>query len=277
MIGKALALAQVGAMISLYAGEAALGKLRIKNRDERLRFFSKNVGKWSARALKRMNFEIEVFGRDEKMMREKNFLIISNHLSYLDILVMSSIQPTVFVTSVDMGEVFFLGTMAELGGSIFIERRHRGQIDRDLGVMSNALRAGHNVMLYPEGTSSNGQQLLPFKKSLMMAAVEAECDVLPVCIKYTEIDGEPFGVKNADKVCWYGDMTFGPHFLGLFGLKRVKVELHFLDPIKVTAETTRNELADRCHQSINSVYTCSKLSNGAMPTVNLEAVETPSA
>jgi 1-acyl-sn-glycerol-3-phosphate acyltransferase len=247
-------LATLGSYIGLYTGEAFLGKAIVKDANDRLSFYGRNVGKWSKKALDRMNFEINVIGRDEKLMRERNFLVVSNHMSYLDILVMSTIQPFVFVTSVDMGEVFFLGTMAELGGSIFIERRNRSKIDRDLGVMSQTLRAGHNVMLYPEGTSLNGECVGPFKKSLLMAAVEAGVDVLPICLKYTEIDGEPFGPANADKVCWYGNMDFAPHFLSLTDLNRVKVEVHFLDPIKVTPEVSRHELTEKAHAAISSCY-----------------------
>jgi 1-acyl-sn-glycerol-3-phosphate acyltransferase len=247
-------IAKVGSYITAYAGQAMLGKLSIKDRNERLSFYKRNVGKWSAKALKQMKFEIEIIGRDERLMAEQNFLVVSNHMSYVDILVMSAVQPCVFVTSVDMGEVFFLGTMAEFGGSIFIERRHRGQIDRDLGVMTATLRAGHNVMLYPEGTSTSGERVLPFKKSLLMAAVEAERDILPVCLKYVEIDGTRFGRENADRICWHGDMGFVPHFLGTMNLKKVKVEVHFLDPIPVTKGSTRHELTEKCHAAISACY-----------------------
>lgn len=248
-------IARIGGLVGMYAGQAAFGKATIHDREERMRFFTKNVQRYAKQALKVMNFEVEVIGYDEKRMRERNFLMICNHMSYVDILVTSMVQPAVFVTSVDMGEAFFLGTMAELGGSIFVERRHRGQIGRDIGVMSDALQAGHHVMIYPEGTSTDGQRLLPFKKSLLMAAVQAGRDLLPVCLKYVEIDGEPFGPHNADKVCWYGDMTFGPHFTGLMGLKSVKAELHFLEPIAVTPQSTRHELAEKTYDAINAVYT----------------------
>lgn len=247
--------AQVGTMIGLYAGQASLGKMLIRgDRKTRLRFFTENVSKWAKRAIAAMNFEIEVIGLDPKLMAEKNFLLVGNHMSYIDILVTSSVLPSVFVTSVDMGETPLLGPLAEMGGSIFVERRHRGKIENDMGVMAQTLRDGFNVMIYPEGTSTNGQQILPFKKSLLMSAVQAGKDILPVCLKYVEIDGEPFGPANADKVCWYGDMTFAPHFLGVMGVKKAKVQLHFLEPIQVTPESTRHELADKTYAAISAAY-----------------------
>jgi 1-acyl-sn-glycerol-3-phosphate acyltransferase len=144
--------------------------------------------------------------------------------------------------------------LAELGGSIFVERRNRSQVDRDLSNMTQALRDGFNVMIYPEGTSTNGLKLLPFKKSLLMAAVEAERDIMPVVLKYVSIDGEPFGPNNCDKVCWYGKMSFVPHFIQLMGLKKIKVRVEFLPPIKVTKDSSRNELAEKCFNAIHTAY-----------------------
>lgn len=251
---RAKAITQTLSHVGAYAAGAAWGKVSIKDRNERLRFFTQNVSKWTSRTLPLMNFEVSVIGYDAKMMAERNFLLVGNHMSYLDIFVLSSVQPCVFVTSVDMGQTPFLGQMAEMGGSLFIERRHRGQIEKDIGAMAEVLKSGHHVVIYPEGTSGDGQQLLPFKKGLLTSAVVAGRDLLPICLKYTEIDGEPFGRHNADKVCWYGDMTFAPHFLQLFERKSIKAELHFLDPIKVTPESTRYELAEKSFNAINFVY-----------------------
>ncbi len=245
---------RVGALMGGYAAQASLGKLRFRNRDERLKFYTENVGKWCRRCLKAMNVETKVIGYKPEIFENKNYLIVGNHLSYVDILVFSSVRPAIFVTSVDMGETKFLGPMAELGGSIFVERRNRAQIGRDLGVMADTLRAGHNVVIFPEGTSSNGAGVLPFKKSLLMSAVDAQKDILPIVIKYTEVDGKPLSPENRDRICWYGDMTFGPHFMGILNTTSLKAELHFLDPIPVTSETTRHGLAEEAHAKISAVY-----------------------
>ncbi|MEK7357327.1 MAG: lysophospholipid acyltransferase family protein, partial [Bdellovibrionota bacterium] len=183
-----------------------------------------------------------------------NYLMVGNHMGYMDILVVAAQQSALFVTSEDMGEVPVLGHITKMAGCIFIERRNRTQVDRDIGAMTEALKQGLNILIYPEGTSSNGQQVLPFKKSLLMAAVEAGRDIQPICLKYTEIDGEPFGPHNSDKICWYGDMTFAPHFFAMAKLKSVKAEVHFLEPIKVTKESTRNELAEKAYRAINDEY-----------------------
>ena len=262
--------ARVGAHIGAYALQASLGKLLIKDDIRRKRFFIENISRHSRRALDAMNIEVEAIGLEAKAKSGRNHLLVSNHLSYLDILCLSSVWPCMFVTSVDMGEVFFLGTMAELGGSLFIERRHRGQIGRDLNALSGALRQGFDVVIYPEGTSGNGETVLPFKKSLLMSAVEAGVDLQPLTIKYTEIDGEPFSEKNRDKVCWYGDMTFAPHFAGLLTMKSARVTIEFLEPIPVTPESSRHVLAHQAYGAIFANYTSRRIeaeANWPLPEV----------
>lgn len=246
---------RLGALMGLYAAQATMGEIFIRDEVRRRRYFIENISRYARRGMDVLGIEVEVVGDPFKRFADRNFMIVSNHLSYIDILCLSSVHPCLFVTSTDMGEAFFLGRMAELGGSIFIERRHRGHIERDLSVLTTALKQGFNVAFYPEGTSTNGDSVLPFKKSLLMAAVEAGVDILPMTIKYTEIDGEPFSPKNRDKVCWYGDMTFGPHLLGLLSLQSVKARLEFLEPIKVTPQSTRHELAAQAYAAIYENFT----------------------
>ncbi len=241
-------------LIGLYAARGLVAKKVIRNPHSLLKFYTKTVSKKSRAALTKLNFEVHVKGYNAELMAQDNFLLVGNHMSYLDILVISSIVPSVFVTSVDLKESGFLGTLAELGGSIFVERRNRSQIERDLESMTKTLRDGFNIMVYPEGTSSNGEKVLPFKKSLLMSAVNAEKDILPVCIKYREINGRPFSPENRDHVCWYGDMTFLPHFMELLKTKKVIVDLEFLNLVKTSRESTRDELAKNCFEQISASF-----------------------
>jgi 1-acyl-sn-glycerol-3-phosphate acyltransferase len=241
-------------MMGTYAVREEIKSNRIKDAAARRRHLIEATARDSRVALRRMNISVDAVGYNAKMMSERNFLLVGNHMSYMDILVECTIQPSVFVTSVDMGHVPVLGKLAALGGSVFVERRHRGQVDQDLKAMSDVLREGFNVMIFPEGTSTDGKQILPFKKSLLMSAVEAGVDILPVCLKYTEINGEPFSPANADTICWYGDMTFTPHFLKLMTIKSLKAEVHFLEPIPVSKDSTRNELAEKAYLAIHKCY-----------------------
>lgn len=249
----------IAGLIAAYMAQASLGKVLIRDPHDRLRFFIENISRWGSRALDILNFQIEVVGLEKLDLKNRNYLFVSNHMSYLDVLIFSAKVPSVFVSSVDMGQVFFLGTLAEMGGSIFVERRSRHRVDQDLSNMTNTLRNGFNIVIYPEGTSTDGQKLLPFKKSLLMSAVDSEREIVPVALKYMSVDGEPFGKANADKVCWYGDMTFADHFLGLLKHREVKVQLQFLDPISskpegLPGERIRTELAEKSWHAIQAAY-----------------------
>ncbi|MES2964336.1 MAG: lysophospholipid acyltransferase family protein [Bdellovibrionota bacterium] len=245
---------EITARMAKFFAEASLKSVKIQDPVELRRYLIQHVSDGCKPAIESLNFDVKLVGFDAARMKSNNYLMVGNHMSYMDVLVLASAQPALFVTSEDMGELPVLGHITKMAGCIFVERRNRSKVDRDLHQMTEALKQGFDVMIYPEGTSTNGQQVLPFKKSLLMAAVEAGKDIQPICLKYTEIDGEPFGPHNADKICWYGDMTFAPHFLQVMNLKSVKAELHFLDPIKVTKDSTRSELAEQAYRSINDEY-----------------------
>ena len=208
----------------------------------------------SRQLLTDFKFDVEVEGLINIEDATRNYLIVSNHLSYMDPIVIASCVPTQFVTSVDMGESVFLGDLCRLGGCLFIERRNRSRVERDLSQISGALKARRNVTLFPEGTSSNGQTVLPFKKSLLMAAVEANVDILPIAISYVKIDHRPVNDLNRDQICWYGDMSFAPHFIDLLSVSAVKVKIQFLNPIKVSAESSRDELAAAAYKQIHAAF-----------------------
>ncbi len=244
----------ITSLIGLYAARGILAKKIIRDPNALLKYYTNSVSKRSRSALSKLNFEIEVKGFNSELMAKDNYLLVSNHMSYLDILVISSVVPAVFVTSVDLKESGFLGTLAELGGSIFVERRNRSQIERDLESMTQTLKDGFNIMIYPEGTSSNGEKVLPFKKSLLMSAVNSGKNIMPVCIKYREINGKAFSAENRDHVCWYGDMNFIPHFMQLLKTEKVKVELEFLNLVKTTPNSTRDELSRQCFDQISAAF-----------------------
>jgi 1-acyl-sn-glycerol-3-phosphate acyltransferase len=241
-------------MIGAFAAHSIVGRAFIKGESARRRYYVNQTSRYCRAGLKVLGVETSLSGFDAARFARSNYLFVGNHMSYLDILIMSAALPSVFVTSVDMGEAPVLGDLAELGGSIFVERRNRSQVERDLSSMTNALREGFNVVIYPEGTSTDGQRILPFKKSLLMAAVQAGRDIQPFCLRYLEIDGQPFGPANHDKVCWYDSAGFAPHLMGLVGTKCVKAEICFLEPVAVTPESTRGELAEICYERISAAY-----------------------
>ncbi|MFP4522658.1 MAG: lysophospholipid acyltransferase family protein [Fibrobacterota bacterium] len=191
--------------------------------------------------------------RQSDAYRQQNFLIVSNHLSYIDILVYSSLKPMLFISSTDVQKMPFLGLMSTLGGTVFVERRKISGIKRDIEKISEILSDGFNICLFPEATSGDGSDVLPFKTALLGTAGKAGKKILPACIRYTHIGKEEASPENRDKVCYYGDMNFFPHFLRLIFSGGAKAEPEFFSPID-SAGLDRREIGDRLYGLIRNAY-----------------------
>lgn len=177
-------------------------------------------------------------------------LILPNHVSYLDAILVNAFIPSVFVTSNEIREAPGLGHMTRAAGCAFVERRHKGEVHRDVDKIATLLNAGLNVTLFPEGSTSPGDRLLDFKKTLLEAAVRSRCRVAPAVIRYTAIDGKAFDVTNRDAVAWYGDMTFLPHLLRLAATRSVDVELTIMATVPFRSHRSRKLLADEVKSRI---------------------------
>jgi 1-acyl-sn-glycerol-3-phosphate acyltransferase len=159
-------------------------------------------------------------------------LIVSNHLSYLDILCYSSIAPCIFVSKSEVRGWPVFGRLATNGGTIYVDRKSKADAHRVATEIESALRAGIRVVLFPEGTSSGGDSVLPFHAPLLESAVRAGVPITPACVGYEIKDGD----ARTD-VCYWGEMTFATHFLGLLG----KGKIH----ASVRIGNSRTDLTDR--------------------------------
>ncbi|MEK6742371.1 MAG: lysophospholipid acyltransferase family protein [Nitrospirota bacterium] len=186
--------------------------------------------------------------------RRTNYLIISNHLTYADILVVASLMPSVFITSVELKQTFPLGLFAWLGGCLFVERRSRAGLKGEIEDIATVLGQGTSVALFPEGTTSNGDTVQPFKNSLITAAITAGTSLLPVCIRYLAANGRLVDLTNRDSLYYYGGTTFFQHLPRFLALKSIDVECAILKPIAAHQHLSRKDLATRAHQVISSAY-----------------------
>ena len=216
--------------------------------------FIRNSHRIAKRYLKAFRLTTKVFNPERlELLNQKSCLVVANHVSYIDIMVLSSIHPFVFVTSVEMGANPFLGDITRMGGSLYTNRKTFVSLPQEIEKFAAAIRAGFNVVLFPEGTSTDGSDLRPFRSSLFETAIKANADILPVCIKYTKIDGEPRSEANRDLVCWYGDMSFTPHFMKLLG-RSLEAEIHILEPIACGTQVKRQKLADEAYERLREEY-----------------------
>lgn len=149
-------------------------------------------------------------------------LLVSNHLSYLDVVVLSSIRPCVFVAKRDVATWPLFGWLAHAAGTIFVDREHRLSSTAVVSLIREAIACGSVVVLFPEGTSTDGSAVLPFKSALLESAVQLRCPVAAGSIEYALDDG-----PVADEVCYWRDMTLVPHLLNLLGKKSIESTVRF--------------------------------------------------
>jgi 1-acyl-sn-glycerol-3-phosphate acyltransferase len=232
------------------------GTIAILPTGARLRrlFLIKNSSFFSRIMLALLGIRLHVnhYGRLQK--KTIGLLIVSNHVSYIDALIIASLVPSVFITSVELGSTLFLGLLARLGGSMFVERRKASGLKKEIAMIADALEDGLPVSLFPEGTTSNGERVQPFKNSLFDAAVSAGTDILPICIRYTNVNRQPITSANRDSVFYYGGTTFFQHLPRLLALRSVDVEVMPLKTITTRKPSTRKDLASKAHEEISSVY-----------------------
>jgi 1-acyl-sn-glycerol-3-phosphate acyltransferase len=186
-----------------------------------------------------------------RMSRQRPTLFVSNHVSYLDIIVLGSLIPGSFIAKAEIKSWPLFGWLARLQRSVFVERRavrtasHRDEI-------RTRLDQGDRLVLFPEGTSGDGNRVLPYKSALLSVAEGGPGDkplaVQPMTIAYTKLDGMPLGRHLRPFYAWYGDMELMPHLWQLAGLGRITVEVRFHRPVSSADFASRKELCDYCYQ-----------------------------
>lgn len=185
---------------------------------------------------------------------KERFLIVSNHLSYLDIIVYCSLFPGVYVTSKEVKRTPFLGTITDMAGCCYVDRRDKSNIAEEIKEIASVIRSGFNLALFPEATSTDGSTVLMFRRGLFPTAVEAGVRILPICLTYSKIDGKKVTAQNRDQLCWYGDMTFFPHLWGVCSLWEIKAKVKILKPIPTKADDDPTALANAAHQVVLKAF-----------------------
>ena len=177
-------------------------------------------------------------------------MIVSNHLSYLDIATLASVLPTIFVSKAEVERWPFWGTIARIGGTIFIDRRKKRDTVRVLSEIDRAFSRGDSVIVFPEATSTDGCTILPFKSSLLASAAMEGNPVEWLTVSYRTPDT---GSSARNQVCWWGDAPFLPHFLGLCAVKRIDAQVTFGETPARSGD--RKALAQRLHSSMLNHFT----------------------
>ncbi|HEX3521212.1 MAG TPA: lysophospholipid acyltransferase family protein [Stellaceae bacterium] len=203
--------------------------------------------RWCCRIL---GFRIRVVGTPT---RERPVLYAANHVSYIDITVLGSVIPGSFIAKSEVARWPFFGWLAKLQRSVFVDRRVRSTaVQRD--VIGKRLANGDALILFPEGTSGDGNRVRPFKSALFSAAQQGEGTppviVQPVSLAYTRLDGIPIRRLYRPFFAWYGAVDLGSHLWSMVGLGIVEVVVEFHPPTFLRDCGSRKALAEYCHARI---------------------------
>lgn len=180
-------------------------------------------------------------------MHGRQVILTSNHVSYLDIEVFSTVTPWSFVAKAEVAGWPLFGTLARLQQTAFTSRS-RTDAHKDKNALSSMLAAGKNLIIFPEGTSSDGGQVLPFKSSLLSAALESpNLLVQPVTLAVLEVDGkQACSGPVRDLYAWHGDMTLPPHLWAFAKGKGARIRLIFHPPVDPASVADRKALTTLC-------------------------------
>jgi len=215
--------------------------LRVVSRPLTARAQTALVRIWARGVAAILGLRVTVRGRPP----EPPFLLVSNHLSYLDIVTLMSQTPAVFVAKSEVAGWPFLGRLSRAANTIFVDRGRRADVVRVNELIGGVLASGRGLVMFPEGTSSRGQEVLPFRTSLLEPAIRIGHPVSYAALGYRTPAGSP---PAGTSVCWWGDMTFLGHFYGLLMLPSISATLVFgAEPVRAE---TRHELADRLREAV---------------------------
>lgn len=200
--------------------------------------------------------KIHKFGQ---METREAILIAANHTSYFDIVILGAVGKVSFVSKSEVADWPFFGLLAKLARTVFVERERRSKTGVHRDMIQDRLAAGDNLVLFPEGTSSDGNRVLPFKSALMGAAQISAKDkaegrppikVQPVAVAYTRLHGLPMGRLFRPYFAWYGDMDLVPHLWEAAKLGPFDVVIHFYPTVTVDDFPTRKDMARHCEKKV---------------------------
>lgn len=202
-----------------------------------------------------LSIKVEIEGQIETA---KNCnLFVSNHISYLDIPILGSNFPLRFIAKSEVASWGFFGFLAKLAQTIFIKRNKNDTFNQK-HKLKKLLSLNEKILIFPEGTTSDGNRVLDFKSSSFSAVEKENFLIQPITLVYSEFNGIPINRWLRPIIAWYGDMDLRPHLSFLVKLRPIRVKLIFSDPVKSEIFSNRKDLNNYLHEIIKTNYSISK-------------------
>ena len=203
--------------------------------------------------------------------RERAVLYVSNHVSWADILVIGSIAPVAFVAKREVARWPLVGIAARLQRTVFVDRTRRHQTAETVNEIVARLKDGISVVLFAEGTSSDGNRVLPFRSALLGAVEYAASHggaggllIQPMSICYTGLHGMPMGRQHRPLIAWYGDLDFMPHIKAFVERGAVDAVVSYGEPVAADAVTDRKVMTRQLEGAVRRL-TAATLSGRPLP------------
>jgi 1-acyl-sn-glycerol-3-phosphate acyltransferase len=208
--------------------------------------------------LRMFGLRIELRG---KLAKGAPVLVLSNHVSWLDISVMGSLTPLSFVAKSEVAGWPVISWFAKLQRTVFIDRARRTHTAQVNEAVGRRLAGGDVILLFPEGTSSDGNRVLPFRASLVGAARAALADpgvgqlhLQPLAITYTRRNGLPLTRRERPEIAWYGDMDLAPHLAGFLRGGALDARVTFGEPIAFDPSTDRKRATAEAEAAVRRAF-----------------------
>jgi 1-acyl-sn-glycerol-3-phosphate acyltransferase len=200
-----------------------------------------------------LDIRVTVAG-DEGHLERGGYVIISNHVSYVDGIILGSLFPVVFVSKKEVKSWPVIGQWTTLCGTVFIDRQHKDKISLLVAEIKQKLQQEANILLFPEGTSTSGERMLPFQTAPLAAPLRNRSIIVPVTLTYTSVENEPVSVRNRDFIYWYGEMDFVTHFWRLLSLRGIEAMVTIQPKIECFRyednSAGRKKLAEDCYDRV---------------------------
>ncbi|RJF97795.1 lysophospholipid acyltransferase family protein [Noviherbaspirillum saxi] len=220
------------------------------------------IKRWSAKLVSVCGITVHI-DHTPDVQPASRALIVSNHVSWLDIFVINSLEPCRFVAKSDIRDWPLIGWLCAKTGTIFISRGKLRDVRRIYQGLVASLHAGERVAFFPEGTTAAQGQVLPFHANLFEAAIEAQVPIQPYAIRYVDAHGRLHPAAD-----FIGDMSFVQSMLTVLKAGGMTARLSLLAPIETAAGSHRRELADAAHDAIATALPDSVAASDAMPEPN---------
>jgi 1-acyl-sn-glycerol-3-phosphate acyltransferase len=249
MSGTALRLARVMSYLVITLPLMPLQAVLVLTRSRWQRRLPRFYHGWVARVL---GFRVTVKG---ELLRQRPTLFVANHVSFMDIEILGSLIDGCFISKAEVARWPLFGWLAKLQRSVFVDRRVSSTANQRSAIRERLDEDDH-LILFPEGTTGDGNRALPFKSALFSVAdyvgPHGALPVQPVSIAYVRLDGMPIGRFYRPFFAWYGDMEFMPHLWTMLGLGKIGVEVEFHSPVTLAQFGSRKALAEHCYRVVAS-------------------------